>query len=485
VATTLDKERAEQARWIPKPAWQQSDVFESLLLNEFVSADDHAKYADAAVHALVGYASLGVPYYQRLFKELGLKALDIDGQAKLSLLPVLTKADLQRSQQELRSQALPIGHAIAGAFSTSGTTGERVSVVHTHGSRLMSALSRQRELRWFRFDPRRVLAHIRCPTDLPRRRGDGLLTRGETCHLPEWPSFETIFYSGPFLAFSHDNDIEAQLGWLKRHQPDYLLANAAHLEHLALAGQGSADLPRPEAMVAVSQQLTADMRQRIEQIFSAPVFQNYGLNEVGIVASRCPEGGRYHVHAEHSLVEIVDEEGRACAAGKMGKLLVTALANPAMPLIRYDTDDLAIAADGLCPCGRTLPGFAEVIGRYRRTALLPPGTWEYWDALLRAVGREAPKELIQPLRQYQLHQNLDNTFELRLAVAGGSAPELLAFIHAAWLRHGGREAWPLRIRLVDEIPRPKGRKFQSFTSDFAPFPNQTDPGTEKSADAQA
>jgi hypothetical protein len=55
------------------------------------------------------------------------------------------------------------------------------------------------------------------------------------------------------------------------------------------------------------------------------------------------------------LVEIVDEAGAPCAAGRAGRFVVTGLMNLAVPLMRYDSDDLVTALDGPCPCGRNGP----------------------------------------------------------------------------------------------------------------------------------
>ena len=103
------------------------------------------------------------------------------------------------------------------------------------------------------------------------------------------------------------------------------------------------------------------MREHIERSFGCPIHQNYGLNEIGLVATRC-DAGRYHVHSEHCIVEIVGPDGRSVAPGETGRLIVTGLNNWAMPLLRYDADDLGTAVEGPCPCGRTLPSFGDVVG---------------------------------------------------------------------------------------------------------------------------
>lgn len=466
--STLALELEEQRRWRLRSKWEGLDLFDRLVRNEFLSADEHAARADAAVRQIVGYAAEHIPFYRDYLRGQGIDPGQIDGVDKLPLLPILTKQDLQHHAADLRPAQLPPGQKPGGMARTSGTTGQPAEVHHTAFSRNMFSVLKQRELRWFRFDPDGTFAYIRPPNDLPRR-GDGEpIGLNTTCYHDSWPSAGRYFHTGPFRGFSDLNPVEAQVEWLQKHSPDYVLGQSAQLEHLALGFPDHPPPPNLRAFEAISQQLTPDMRYRIESTFGVPVQQNYGLNEIGIVAVRCPEGGRYHVHTEHCLVEVVDDEGHPVAPGERGRLLVTGLSNAAMPLIRYDADDMAVAAEGPCPCGRTLPGFQDLVGRYRRTIALPPGTWGYWDTLLYTLGH-APRELITGLRKYQLHQYRDGSFELRLE--SSALPDaLMDAIHAAWRRHGGAESAPLAIQVLEDIPRPAGGKFQNFTSDYAPFP---------------
>jgi len=69
------------------------------------------------------------------------------------------------------------------------------------------------------------------------------------------------------------------------------------------------------------------------------------------------------MNAEHVFLEIVDEAGREVAPGEMGRVLVTTLENYLMPLVRYQIGDYAIAAEGSCSCGRTLPLIGRILGR--------------------------------------------------------------------------------------------------------------------------
>ena len=214
--------------------------------------------------------------------------------------------------------------------------------------------------------------------------------------------------------------------------------------------------------------MTAPTRQRIERVFATPVHQVYGLNEIGLVAVRCV-AGRYHVHSEHCVVEIVDEDGQPCPLGRPGRISVTALSNAAMPLIRYDTDDQAEAVAGPCPCGRTLPAFVNLFGRYRRHASLPEGSYALYLALKKAVN-EMSDDLARNMRQFQVHQYRDHRMELRLATVGPLPAAFHERIRAVWEDAIGDRVDTLAIVEVDDIPRPPNGKFQDFTSDYMPDP---------------
>jgi phenylacetate-CoA ligase len=203
------------------------------------------------------------------------------------------------------------------------------------------------------------------------------------------------------------------------------------------------------------------MRTRLEQSYGAPIHMNYGLNEIGMVAVRCPQG-RYHVHTEHCLVQIADGEGRGCKPGEVGHVLITGLRNYAMPLIRYDTGDLAEVAEGPCACGRTLPSFGELAGRYRRYAGLPEGTRERVRAIRETIENCDAAEL-RFLRRYQIHQDKQNNFTLRLRTVEAIPEHFRTKIMSAWTPFPSSA---LTIEQLDDIATSPSGKILDFTSDF-------------------
>src|SRR5439155_14703375 len=140
-------------------------------------------------------------------------------------------------------------------------------VKHTAASWTLFGLLKQRELRWFRFNPQGKFAAIRAGVDLPKQKNGDLIELKATCHLPGWMYVSRFFQTGPFVGFRDVNRIEDQIEWLKAQQPDYLLGFASSLEHLAFAFQGEARVQNLKGIQTVSQQLTGEMRRRIERTF--------------------------------------------------------------------------------------------------------------------------------------------------------------------------------------------------------------------------
>ena len=467
MVTTLNLELEEQKRWRLRSRFSGYDLFDKAAWSEFIP-DDMRRIQLAKDFRLVsGFAARHVAYYRNLFVRLGITPGDFTKPGSLYRLPILTRDELQRHIASMQPKILPRGHKIVYVTRTSGSTGQPVHVPKTERCKLWWTILKQRELRWFRFDPHNDLAAIRDTRDLPRLPDGRYLPDDKTHSFPAWPAVGEFFETGRFLTCSHLCPLDQQIAWLQEQRPQYLMSMAANMEQLSFGYHDPQLTHSFRALLAISQELTPVMREQIEKTFAVPLHQNYGLNEIGIVASRCPEGGRYHVHSEHCLVEIVDEEGRPCQAGERGRILVTGLANLAMPLFRYDTGDLAEASEGPCVCGRTLPTFGAIHGRYRRIVFLPPGTWTLWTQVQRAMCA-LPTDLASHVRQYQLHQFHDGTFELRIVPAGRLPETFEAFIRKLWFVTDNDPPPPIQIVEVETIPRPPSRKFENFTSDFIP-----------------
>ena len=464
-ATDLARELAEQRRWRLRPRYARTAIFDRLVRNEFLSVDEQRAMQARALSRVLRFAAAEVPYYRDLFAARGLAPNDIASADDLPKLPLLDKVAVRTEKARLRPARLPRGEKVYGTFTTSGTTGHPTRVVQTAASNAAYSYLTQRAYRWFRFDPTKTMASIRTAADLPRGPGGEPYSDGVTCRLPRWRYAGTFFQTGAWFGLTSTTPVEQQIDWLRKVRPAYFATPSTWLEYLTYAAGGRTPVDSLEAAIGVVEQMIAPVRERLERVLAAPVHQAYGLNEIGLVAARCP-AGRYHVHTEHCLVEIVDPEGRPCPPGVAGRIAVTALNNLAMPLMRYDTDDLAEIPAEPCPCGRTLPAFENLIGRYRRYIALPAGTYDVYRKIRKAIT-DMPDELTHSMRQFQMHLYRDGRFQLRVATVGPLPEEFYARARAAWdsVAAGRRET--LEIVEVKEIAR-SGAKFQDFTSDYMP-----------------
>lgn len=457
----LDEERREQARWRPRNANLSRTYADILLNSEFLPEAQRDPHQQRVLHAVLTHAARHVAHYAAALA-------DPSGspRERLARLPVLSKHTVQVDAAALTARAVPAGHQPIGHTRTSGTTGEPTVVRHSAWSMGAFAWLKQRELRWFRVDPTSRMAAIRPATELPAQPDGTSVARGELARASTWPEVGELFETGPFIGIANTHAVTEQIAFLREVDPDWLIVQSAALEHIALAAGGALG-DRLRVCQAISQTLTPQMRRTVESGLGVRVVQNYGLNELGLVASRCVEGGRYHVHAEHAWVELLDDAGQPVGPGQRGRLVVSTLSNLVMPLLRYDTGDLAIAVEGPCPCGRTLPAFGEVLGRYRRIAHLPEGTWPRWGAILEALFR-LPPEVRAGVRAYQARQHRDGSWVLRIDYEGWGYDALEAAVVAAFAAAAPGPAPPLHLRRTSQMEGADARKRENFLSDFVP-----------------
>jgi len=108
-------------------------------------------------------------------------------------------------------------------------------------------------------------------------------------------------------------------------------------------------------------------KNRMQNVWGAKVYDHAGATEIGAWCYECAEqSGALHVNEGFFLVEIQDiETGEYIEeAGRMGKMIITALDRYAQPCIRFDSKDLIMWSSCPCSCGRsfrTIKG--GVIGR--------------------------------------------------------------------------------------------------------------------------
>lgn len=156
------------------------------------------------------------------------------------------------------------------------------------------------------------------------------------------------------------------------------------------------------SIVSSAEVLTTHMREVVERVFKVPVFDRYGNREAGAIAAECEAHQGLHINEADFVVEI--DSPAPCSVP--GPLLITYLANRAMPLLRYDTGDLATLLPDPCVCGRNTVRLSRVVGRQSDTIRTASGKLihgEYFTHLLYGVPAVREFQFIQEsLTAYRL-----------------------------------------------------------------------------------
>jgi phenylacetate-CoA ligase len=385
-----------------------------------------------------------VPYYRQHLLPVWTPQLELTIDI-VQRFPLLTRRHLQDHHAGLISTAPPAQHGGAGLIHTSGSTGSPVSVLRTVLDSLFWKVFTLREHVWHRRDLGAKLSAIR--QGLGEEEGDnwGAATDG-------------IFRTGPASTLPVSRDIETQLRWLEAQRPAYLMTHPSNLAALARhCIDHDIHMPYLREARTRGEALAADLRELCREAWGIPVVDMYSSNECGYIALQCPETDHYHVMAEGLLVEVIDDEGHACAPGQTGRIVVSTLHNFAMPLIRYEIGDLA-EVGAPCACGRGLPVLARILGRERNMFVLANGK-RFWPSFgLRGLSRELG------IRQHQLVQKSFELIEARLVV---DAP-LDAAQEARLRRHllsFVPEGFRAEFSYCTEIPRSASGKFEDFVSE--------------------
>ncbi len=122
-----------------------------------------------------------------------------------------------------------------------------------------------------------------------------------------------------------------------------------------------------EAAFVAAERLPESLRSELEEEIGMVVRQGYGTADVGCIAYEGQVLGGMHL-SSRCLVEICDPAtGLPVPEGELGQVVVTPFTEN-YPLVRLATGDLSRLETSICPCGRTSPRLAGILGRVDDTA---------------------------------------------------------------------------------------------------------------------
>ncbi len=336
---------------------------EQLKISEKWSVEKLEEFQNVRLKLLVNHAYRHVPYYQKLFNQLGISPGDIKTIHDLKKIPTLSKDDLRNNLNELTATNMMKKDLVY--LSTSGTSGRPVRFYseRRHESYLDGDAFRWRHFSWGGCTPKDSRATLSAYKLPPKKNGQR--------RLFSWDPMKRLLILSTY-DMNRDN-IHQYAAALQKYKPKFLHGFPSALEVLARFLKDR-DIPAPirvKAIFTQSEVVYPWQRKFIEQYFNAEIFDWYGMEERVIAAAECEQHSGYHVFSEYCIVEVLKDGQHV--TDEEGELVSTRLDNYAMPLIRYKTGDLGLLKSEKCRCGRNLPLMTITGGRDRNFVVTKSG----------------------------------------------------------------------------------------------------------------
>lgn len=407
------------------------DVHDLLGESQYWTPEERRGWVQERLERVLEHAVREVPYYRRTLGPYRSRFKEMVDRLDLSELPILTKEEIRNHYEELHAENSREFHP--RPTHTSGSTGTPTEFLLDRVSNVVHFASIWRVLNWtgyrfgnrfadltgylpkngrlYQFDPRLNCIHL---------SSFNFKKENMPLYVDELEKFH------PVLIKAYPSAIDLFVRWLKE---------------LGLDGY------KPKSVLTCAETLLDHQKQAVEEVLECPVFDFYNQNERAALISTC-ERGTYHIHEEYSLAEFVGNPSAPSEGGDNRAIVATTYHNFAMPLIRYQTNDLAsVNGEAACPCGRTYGTVKRIIGRVEDIVVTPDG---------RHVGRlDAAFKYSPGIRLSQVVQETPDVINVRLVKAESFVQRDVDTIEKE-----------LRARLGDEI----GIQFE-FVDEILPGKN--------------
>jgi len=308
------------------------------------------------------------------------------GPDDLRRLPTMTRQDARENLDAIRWPGTPGG---AFRYNTGGSSGQPLIFYFGRWRQASDAAGRIRARRWWGVEFGDREAYLwGAPVELGKT--DYLKTlRDRLLNQLVLNAFE--------MSPARMDEYVAALGAFRPSCVYGYASSVALLAARARERRLPLRLPGLKVVCTTGEPLYAPQRELIEQVFGAPVANEYGSRDIGFTAHETP-GGQMLLMSESILLEVLDPQGNPVPPGAAGEAVMTGLHSEAQPFIRYRTGDLVRLSADRCAEGRGLHVIAEAAGRTTDFVVRADGTVMHALAViyvLRAVEGIAAFKLIQ------------------------------------------------------------------------------------------
>jgi len=437
--------RLEQLQWLSNDPQSQfiKNVVHELDKNQWLSKDEQEHRQLQQLRMIVQHCVQQVPYYRETLKHIDFASLTFED---FSEIPILSKDIIRTRQQQLVAdpfrQAANI-HMLQ-EFHTSGSTGTPMRIFRGSNNILFT---------------RAISLHYH----LCHQR-DFSLTNTSIMTLKKPVTGQAGYWAGhvktgPGYTLDISENTSALWQRLLEIQPHYIQTHPSTLKRLIeISREKNQSLDKLKEVRTFGELLEPSIKKLCSQHWQVALADNYSCEEMATMAFTCKGKQHYHPVNENLYMEIVDEDGNACAPGKIGRILVTQLKNLAMPLLRYELGDMGVWGEG-CDCGRNLPVIERIEGRKRNLVVLPDGN------TFHPVFDEEKILEIANIQRYQFIQKDLQHIEIHLLSKTLTTQQEQAL--SAIFDKTFKSAFNYRFIYEDDLPFSRRNKFEIFKSEVS------------------
>lgn len=336
---------------------------------EKAEAAEIKRFQEQKLQELLVYLEMHSPFYQRIFKENGIRIADIQTLEDLQKIPTTTKNDIQQNNDDFFCIT---PDKIVDYSTTSGTLGDPVTFGLSDSD--LERLSYNEAISF-------ACAGI--------QKGDvvQMITTIDKRFMAGLAYFLGLRKMGASVVRMGPGIPELQWDSIFRYKPKYLITVPSFLlKMIDYAEKHGIDYQNSSVYGAVcigesikNQDFTDNiLSKKIKEKWNIKLFSTYASTEMSTAFTECEQQIGGHHHPELIITEILDDDGKPVKEGESGELTITTLGVEALPLLRFKTGDIVKAHYEPCPCGRNTMRLGPVVGRkqqmikYKGTTLYPP-----------------------------------------------------------------------------------------------------------------
>jgi len=408
------------------------------------------EYQEKKLREIVRYSYDHVPFYHKKMEELNIRPSDIRSLSDLNKLSIIGKDEIRSNLTEIVSSEYDMNQL--RALYTSGSTGKPLHVFVTRGEDII-----------------RKVKHLRANIGCGQKPRDRWVALASPSHFSEASGIQRMLrIYAPCAFISVFDDLNKQFSVLEKVRPDVLGGYSSSILLLAKEAR-KRDLKtiKPRLIFTGAEIIDSRSRNFIEEVFDAPIFDQYATIEFERVAWQCQERSEYHIDADLVITQFVDKDGEEVAPGESGQIVCTSLFSQAMPFIRYTVGDVGVPSDEKCNCGRFLPLMKVIEGRKDSLLLLPDGRLMSPFTILMTVSQF---KMIKDVDQFRFIQKGMDNFLLLIKKKDSNVDEKT--IEKEFVAHIKKslniDAFDPKFEVVfvDDIPLDKSGKFSPVVTEL-------------------